>query len=114
MELWIRSQDKTFLKKVNTIGIVEGQDFCFISENITTDLGKYKSKERALEVLDEIQSKLKATFLMKAKDDKYNKYILDGKKYLEELNGVCIVTGDSCFDLEPINSDVYVYEMPKE
>ena len=58
MELWIRSQDKTFLKKVNTIGIVEGQDFCFISENITTDLGKYKTKERALEVLDEIQENI--------------------------------------------------------
>lgn len=24
------------------------------------------------------------------------------------------ITGDRCFDLEPINSDVYVYEMPKE
>lgn len=58
MELWIRSQDKTFLKKVNTIGIVEGQDFYFISENITTDLGKYKTKERALEVLGEIQNML--------------------------------------------------------
>ena len=59
MELWIRSQDKTFLKKVNTIGIVEGSDFCFISENLTTDFGKYKTKERALEVLDEIQNEVK-------------------------------------------------------
>jgi len=58
MDLWVRSQDKTFLKKVNTIGIVEGQDFYFISENITTDLGKYKSKERVLEVLDEIHQRL--------------------------------------------------------
>ena len=58
MELWIRSQDKTFLRKVNTIGIIEGSDFWFISENLITDFGKYKSKERALEVLDEIQNRL--------------------------------------------------------
>lgn len=58
MELWIRSQDKTFLRKVNTIGIVEGRDFWSIDENLTVSFGKYKTKERALEVLDEIQDEL--------------------------------------------------------
>ena len=33
MELWIRSQGRTFLRKVNTIGIVEGRDFWSIDEN---------------------------------------------------------------------------------
>ena len=56
MELWIRSQDRTFLRKVNTIGIVEGRDFWSIDENLTVSFGKYKTKERALEVLDEIQN----------------------------------------------------------
>lgn len=56
MELWIRSQDKTFLRKVNTIGIVEGRDFWSIDENLTVSFGKYKTKERAIEVLDEIQN----------------------------------------------------------
>lgn len=56
MELWVRSQDKTFLRKVNTIGIVEGKDFWSIDENLTVSFGKYKTKERALEVLDEIQN----------------------------------------------------------
>lgn len=88
MELWIRSQDKTFLKKVNTIGIVEGQDFCFISENITTDLGKYKSKERALEVLDEIQNKLMPISV-----------------YKQEVDNLTI-------DFK--NIDTIVYEMPKD
>lgn len=58
MELWIRSQDRTFLRKVNTIGIVEGRDFWSIDENLTVSFGKYKTKERAIEVLDEIQSYL--------------------------------------------------------
>lgn len=56
MELWIRSQDRTILRKVDTIGIVEGRDFWSIDENLTVSFGKYKSKERALEVLDEIQT----------------------------------------------------------
>lgn len=58
MELWIRSQGRTFLRKVNTIGIVEGRDFWSIDENLTVSFGKYKTKERAIEVLDEIQAYL--------------------------------------------------------
>lgn len=58
MELWIRSQDRTFLRKVNTIGIVEGRDFWSIDENLTVSFGKYKTKERALEVLDEIETEI--------------------------------------------------------
>ena len=58
MELWIRSQDKTFLRKVNTIGIVESRDFWGIEDNFRVSFGKYKTKERALEVLTEIQNKI--------------------------------------------------------
>lgn len=60
MELWIRSQDRTILRKVDTIGIVEGRDFWSIDENLTVSFGKYKTKERALEVLTEIQNMLYA------------------------------------------------------
>lgn len=63
MELWIRSQDRTFLRKVNTIGIVEGRDFWSIDENLTVSFGKYKTKERALEVLDEIQDLLQNAYV---------------------------------------------------
>lgn len=68
MELWVRSQDKTFLRKVNTIGIVEGRDFWSIDENLTVSFGKYKTKERAIEVLDEIQDLLKKD---KFKDERF-------------------------------------------
>ena len=61
MELWIRSQDKTILSKAQNIIIRENKN-----ENNETNyaivdiytMGIYKSKERALEVLDEIQSKI--------------------------------------------------------
>lgn len=119
MELWIRSQDKTKIAKIDYVciginDIFSDDDLAQIWGNDVISLGAYKTKERALEVLDEIQSKLKGTFLMKIKDDKYSKYIEDGKRYLEDLNGICVVTGDRCFDIEPINKDIYVYEMPKE
>lgn len=68
MELWIRSQDKESLTKVSNV------EYTYKEGNLYTDvrgkhyigtyydnlkiLGEYKSKERALEVLDEIQSYL--------------------------------------------------------
>jgi hypothetical protein len=59
MKLWIRSQDGILLEKAEaikianydgTIGIVINNDYVF---------GEYKTKERAIEVLDEIQNILK-------------------------------------------------------
>ena len=59
MELWIRSQDKTTLEKVSTIQLCENPDRSwFFNTDLGLILGKYKSKERALEVLDEIQNEI--------------------------------------------------------
>ena len=64
--MWVRSQDKEFLMKVDNINLGIGVDtkkpnklFTFV-DGVTTSftLGTYKSKERALEVLDEIQKLL--------------------------------------------------------
>ena len=69
MELWIRSQDKEKLLKISGIQYQN----CKLVENETVEaniligfyssyeneiLGEYKTKERALEVLDEIQAYL--------------------------------------------------------
>lgn len=58
MELWIRSQNKTILSKVRDLVVREDRNEnneinYFIVDTYT--LGIYKTKERALEVLDEIQ-----------------------------------------------------------
>ena len=70
MELWIRSQDRTDLVKVNALWIMENQIWMEVPfyENhkkvglsVTGNnhkLAQYKTKERALEVLDEIQNAL--------------------------------------------------------
>lgn len=61
MELWIRQQDKTILQKVDNLLISDGNNaegtFNIYTNSLPAQnvLGRYKTKERALEVLDEIQ-----------------------------------------------------------
>lgn len=62
--MWVRTQDKMQLVKINEIHIKVDEDgFVGIwvdgkKESLKYFLGTYKSKERALEVLDEIDSKI--------------------------------------------------------
>jgi len=57
MELWIRSQNKGTLMKVEILGQTDGIIKAFFP-NGNVGLGNYETVERALEVLDEIQNKL--------------------------------------------------------
>lgn len=102
MELWIRSQDREYLVKVNVLWIMDNQIWMEVpfydnhkklGLTVTSNnhrLGVYKTKERALEVLDEIQKIIKW-----CQDDMKNVTIGD----MQKLKG--------CFD-------DYVYEMPLE
>lgn len=57
MELWIRSQDRMKLCNAKVFSLDNDQTgiFCNSCEDSYVFAGKYKTKERALEVLDEIQ-----------------------------------------------------------
>lgn len=61
MDLWIRSQDRQKLVKVKTIEILDHhanntKEYVCTAININYEqFASYKSKERALEVLDDIQ-----------------------------------------------------------
>ena len=60
MELWIRRQDKECLLKTDIVEMEYFGEECFVSINTRFDgknasLGEYSTRERALEVLDEIQ-----------------------------------------------------------
>lgn len=120
MELWIRSQNKEYLIKCNTIAIDEIMNSYKIqsydsNDDCGTNLGYYKTKERALEVLDEIQEKLQNKFLckptcvLKAKDIDKAEGLLN-LKYKNER----FIMQPQTIDIEPINCDIVVYEMPKE
>lgn len=97
MDLWIRSQDKEILMKVDNINLGIDVDtkkpnrlFTFV-DGVTTSftLGKYKSKERAIEILDEIQS-----------------YLINNT-FAKKINGLGEIK-----DVVP--NPLFVYQMPKE
>ena len=54
MDLWIRSQDKEHLMKTTDIDLDVDDKTIILINNY--QMAKYKTKERALEVLDEIHS----------------------------------------------------------
>ena len=59
MEIWIRSYDKTVLTKVTNIALDEDDNSLFYENGkYQIELGRYKTKERAVEILDEIQTHL--------------------------------------------------------
>lgn len=89
MELWIRSQDRDYLEKVEKIYLWENS-FKEYQIDGKSELGTYKTKKRALEVLDEIQK-------------------IIGWLQIDMKH---ITVGD-CKNLKGGFED-YVYEMPKE
>lgn len=103
MELWIRSQDK--LKLVSNCNLYISNEFMneFVIEDLSNKylrLGTYKTKERALEVLDEIQNILSGNCILKSYDNvtpefSENLIINPCEVHIEQLN-------------------TYVYEMPED
>ena len=74
MELWIRTQDKRKLINVKNLVIETGRPTIYTCEGMGSViyqevLGTYKTKRRALEILDEIQDLLKSKALIKTVDN---------------------------------------------
>ena len=111
MELWIRSQDKESLIQVDCLCIEKNEidkgkyiysSFDIVQGCIT--LGTYKTKERALEVLDEIEKLIKPiTIFQNCQVD---------KSTIEKIKetGYCVVNNDARVEQF---SQVF-YQMPKE
>lgn len=102
MELWIRSQDKYTLMKIEEIQICENSDKTWFM-NAGIVLGKYATKERALQVLDEIQNILKPVII--------NKQIKSDGMLADGLSDGVLHT----YNVNEIKElSTYVYEMPEE
>ena len=115
MNLWIRSQDKMNLVKVRQIS-VNYQDNKQIIANYTPEsyensgvyyelLGTYKTKERALEVLDEIQNILKPTIITTGYECELKENIKDKTSFNLDM----IPTKTEIQELSTV-----VYQMPAE
>ena len=58
IKTWIRSQSKETLLKTTKIFIHDNQVFASMEDGFDEMVGEYKSKERAIEVLDEVEKKI--------------------------------------------------------
>lgn len=122
MELWVRSQNKEFLVKVERAyyyrePLTDPDD---VVHRITTGketLGKYESKERCLEILDEIQKILMADPVpllvftnCDVTEDTYNGLNEMYKK--GDLLAVCGASPQN--DVKAIEKSTFVYQMPEK
>jgi len=101
MDLWIRNQDKTVLTKVNNIYTMENTIWFEVPfyENMKKTgltvtghnhkLGNYSSKERCIEILDEIQEHI----------------CMQGKSKITDINEHGEISGMKFYS--------FVYEMPE-
>lgn len=111
MNLWVRSQDKEKLLKINGLQYQN----CKLVENETVEaniligfyssyeneiLGEYKTKERAIEILDEIQNILKPQLIIK-----------DSGKIIGSFEDTIVREG-ATYELKELST--YVYQMPKD
>ena len=120
MDLYIRSQDRETIMKFEgaiigdlsdwyenslseTMDNIIGDGGYFINAlNSNRPLGYYKTKERALEILDEIQNILKPKTML-----------IDTGNPIECSDGGFVYLNQKT-KLEYSNVGTYVYEMPKE
>lgn len=118
MELWIRSQDKAILQKVNKLYVCKyaeekGYGIYDLLYNDLDDcdvpLGFYKTRERALEVLDEIQKSLlprgiiKTRMILNQEDIKRIRNIYEGQFDVVDNRIKEIQMSSTCY-----------YEMPED
>ena len=107
MDLWIRSQNKMMLLKIDNAFIDDGT-ICTYSGDDAFILGEYATKERALEVLDEIQKLLTPQVCELAKKIVNNEY----NDYNKLTNVYAIMDGTGTVNVSEIST--VIYKMPKE
>lgn len=103
MNLWVRNQDKTIFQKVDNLLISDG-DNAGGTFNIYTNLllaknilGRYKTKERALEVLDEIEERIMLINTINIVKDRDSLIACEKALTKEKMKGIS-----------------YPYQMPKD
>lgn len=116
MELLIRSQDKTDLFKINRLKIREHvfengeKEYFILNNNSMSDVvGIYKTKERAIEILNDIQKIFSPKGIIQ-----FNCLVSqETMQHIKNQFKEDFIVGDE--RLKKIElADSYVYEMPKE
>lgn len=115
--LWIRSQDKESLSRPNRLQVAKNstyQGYRIFNDNFDDVLGFYDTKERCIEIIDEIQKLLQSNGLVIMKDVDLD--VID-KDYLKPFKPLFYQSGVVPSDKSEItvhNVEYLVYEMPEE
>lgn len=112
MSLWIRSQDKECLMKVERVDVAENN--VIMANGFEIWLGAYRSEQRALEVLNEIQNKLTDKYLLQSNYCVPAEILETRKEYYQVINEAEFIITNNDFDVTPITVGTTVYEMPEE
>ena len=125
MGIWIRTQDKETLINCECIQVNEiySRDggFCLKTDidGSPVYLGAYKTKEKALQVLDEIQkllvqpiALLKADMPQCLSDEGANKYSEQIFDFCKQYNFIYV--GSKDVEVIPTNNTNIVYQMPEK
>lgn len=118
MELWIRSQDKSTLSKITEISF--DNDFIMGKNDnqVYAYLGQYNSKERCLEILDEVQKILTrtGTFVFENVEPPQSKEELDALKKKIDKDGMVFLFSEfgNKAECKLLPAPVVIYQMPEE
>lgn len=123
----ILSQDEKKIVSTDNLNYIEFEEkemnynsyIYIITANFTKEqirLGKYKTFERAKEVLQDLLKKMNSQrYLLKPKVNIDNQTIQSAKQYFEKINKIDLIIDDKNFNIIPIgNNETIIYEMPKE
>lgn len=115
MEVWVRSQDKRSFMKIEHISAEEiivpnsrKTRWC-VTANFGC-IGEYHTKERCLEIIDEIQKLLCQTFMIFRNLDIPE----DIAEYLKPKKSIVYQAENQTPSIEYHEQSCVVYEMPKE
>ena len=116
MELWVRSQNKKVLMKIDGVHYDGKNDWRIL--NGGSVLGRYATEERCLEIIDEIQKLLLSAngdYLIKLQDIDINaeEKTVYGENFIKRLQSPIMPIANEP-SISVIQPSVLVYEMPKE
>ena len=109
MELWIRSQDGERLTRCHDLRVYYAkQDDVWVIEDCD-DLGCYKTRERTLQILDEIQNILQPIVIYHEPS-----HAVDYKDLIDAYSNDVVLQTTQKVEMELKESGQFVYQMPKE
>ena len=116
MKLWVRSQDKSIFSEVKGVYCVVEGDFWAIYEKgeVLSYLGLYKTRERCLEIIDEIQKILGHSGMILFKNIDITHLSPKDIEPFKTLSWFSSPIANEKSEVAVHNAEVIVYEMPEK